>query len=479
MAEQVPSWPDKKKDQKALLRSRGIGLDHKRPWPYKWAQHEKGGDYDIYTVDKLKEMLGDRGLDVLGKKSVLIERLQADDNREGGVGSNGNNDSTPIGDKDQTVENEKEPEAVGKDKAYGNQEYGGNNDRDKAKTDDAQNDEPVAAEPESPTQQEETAAFHTFKNQRDESIKVNYHQETGEEKVLHDRFDFVKELLGKHTCDGARLALDEINWVLQHSPNWDDAILLGHLARATCLFFDGSMNEAMKHLKHILKNDPDNAKAVQLVKSIRLVRQERIENSEKQKQQADDARNDHNYTLALELYGKALEGLEACPSSEKIDSLKVILYCSRAACHTDLGQHAESIAECNKALQVNPRHFKARSQRLASNLQIGGIVELEDAFADYAELRKLASSDNERRLLSDLEAALGNYNLYKLLGINRDATQGQIRGAYRRLALKHHPDKRSINDQPRANSMFSKIFEAYKKLRDMNPIERRQYNQEL
>ncbi|MBN1250969.1 MAG: J domain-containing protein [Bacteroidales bacterium] len=53
---------------------------------------------------------------------------------------------------------------------------------------------------------------------------------------------------------------------------------------------------------------------------------------------------------------------------------------------------------------------------------------------------------------------------YKILGINKTATKSEIKSAYRKLALKYHPDK-NITD-PNTNEKFIKIKEAYEVLND-------------
>jgi molecular chaperone DnaJ len=63
-------------------------------------------------------------------------------------------------------------------------------------------------------------------------------------------------------------------------------------------------------------------------------------------------------------------------------------------------------------------------------------------------------------------------DLYEVLGVTRDATQDEIKRAYRRLAREHHPD---VNHQdPDADRRIKEINLAYQTLAD--PAKRRQYD---
>lgn len=60
---------------------------------------------------------------------------------------------------------------------------------------------------------------------------------------------------------------------------------------------------------------------------------------------------------------------------------------------------------------------------------------------------------------------------YEVLGVPRNATQEEIKQAYRRLARQYHPD---VNKSPDAEEKFKEINEAYQVLSD--PEKRRQYD---
>ncbi len=62
---------------------------------------------------------------------------------------------------------------------------------------------------------------------------------------------------------------------------------------------------------------------------------------------------------------------------------------------------------------------------------------------------------------------------YKVLGVSRDATQDQIKKAFRKLAVKYHPDKNPGNKE--AEVRFKEITEAQEVLGD--PEKRRRYDQ--
>ncbi|MGH8772481.1 MAG: DnaJ domain-containing protein, partial [Burkholderiales bacterium] len=62
---------------------------------------------------------------------------------------------------------------------------------------------------------------------------------------------------------------------------------------------------------------------------------------------------------------------------------------------------------------------------------------------------------------------------YDILGLNRDASDNEIRKAYRKLAMKYHPDRNP--DNPKTEERFKEAKEAYEILSE--PSKRNAYDQ--
>lgn len=65
---------------------------------------------------------------------------------------------------------------------------------------------------------------------------------------------------------------------------------------------------------------------------------------------------------------------------------------------------------------------------------------------------------------------MGN-EYYELLGVEKNASEADIKKSYKKLAMQYHPDR---NKEPDAEDKFKKISEAYQVLSD--PQKRQQYD---
>ena len=85
--------------------------------------------------------------------------------------------------------------------------------------------------------------------------------------------------------------------------------------------------------------------------------------------------------------------------------------------------------------------------------------------------------DGSRLVLNSprfLRARVGRHNVLHVPNIDRKATGEQIRDAYRKLALRWHPD---LNPDPRAEETFKSLYKAYRCLAD--PDTRARYDEIL
>src|SRR3970282_2103252 len=69
-----------------------------------------------------------------------------------------------------------------------------------------------------------------------------------------------------------------------------------------------------------------------------------------------------------------------------------------------------------------------------------------------------------RRPSCRLGRHMAQRDYYEVLGVNRDASEDNIRKAYRKLAMKWHPDRNP--DNPKAEDHFKEAQAAYEVLSD-------------
>lgn len=130
--------------------------------------------------------------------------------------------------------------------------------------------------------------------------------------------------------------------------------------------------------------------------------------------------------------------------------IRATLLSNRATTLLKLNRHEDALTDTDASIELSPNSFKALRTRARINLHLekydACVADFKSAITE-AQNEGSATEADVRALKSELkkaEAALKRSktkDYYKILGVARDATESEIKKAYRRESLKHHPDK--------------------------------------
>ena len=100
----------------------------------------------------------------------------------------------------------------------------------------------------------------------------------------------------------------------------------------------------------------------------------------------------------------------------------------------------ESIQDCTSALELDDKYFKAVLRRAKSYMDL---EMYDEAVRDYELANKMDRGNQEvRQLLQQAKLEVKKAkrkDYYKILGVSKDANDDEIKKAYRKRALVHHP----------------------------------------
>lgn len=213
-----------------------------------------------------------------------------------------------------------------------------------------------------------------------------------------------------------------------------------------------------------------------------------------------------NYAEAVEHYTAALS------STVESRPFAAVCFSNRAAAYKAMGRVIDAIADCNVAIALDGSYLKASSRRASlfemirdyhrATMDLHRVASLlakqvEEKVGqrgpsdelNYNELRQVQQWQSTMEEEAKKEIPL---NMYLILGVDLSVTAAEIKKAYRKAALRHHPDKAcqslarsdTIDDglwkevmqevHKDADILFKMIGEAYVTLSD--PIKRSRYD---
>merc|ERR1712193_35283 len=143
---------------------------------------------------------------------------------------------------------------------------------------------------------------------------------------------------------------------------------------------------------------------------------------------------------------------------------------NRATVAAKLKRFAESVSDCDEALKLDEKYLKAFLRRGRSYMEL---EKYDDAVRDFEQINKMERGNQEyRQLLSNAKLELKKSkrkDYYKILGVDRSANDEEIKKAYRKRALVHHPDRHSgasEEEKKEHERKFKEVGEAYGVLSD-------------
>ena len=219
--------------------------------------------------------------------------------------------------------------------------------------------------------------------------------------------------------------------------------------------------DGIGHFKQVLRSDPEHAASKHALKAAKA--------QLKHKQRGNEKFRDGDLPDAMACYSSALE-LDPDNNLGMCHVLRV----NRAVVQGKLGATDAAISDCTAALGIDARYTKARMKRADLYVQKG---DLDEAQEDYSQVLVEEPAHKQRaqiqKALRDIEAKLKaaekqTENLYAVLGIGESATATEIKKAYRKMAMKHHPDRvQGEQEKRRAEKQFKHITKAYTTLSDV------------
>ncbi len=130
-----------------------------------------------------------------------------------------------------------------------------------------------------------------------------------------------------------------------------------------------------------------------------------------------------------------------------------------------LKDYKGAIADCTRALELDPTYTKARKTKAKALGESGNWEEAVREYKAIAESNPSEPGIQKEVRNAELELKKSKRkDYYKILGVEKDATDNDIKKAYRKLAIVHHPDKNP--DDEEAAEKFKEIGEAYETLSD-------------
>ncbi|XP_077590857.1 dnaJ homolog subfamily C member 7 [Stigmatopora nigra] len=238
--------------------------------------------------------------------------------------------------------------------------------------------------------------------------------------------------------------------------------------RALCLYYEDCIDKAVQFFVQALRMAPDHEKARLACRNAKALKAKKEEGNKAFKEGRLDA--------AYVLYSEALT---IDPNNIKTNAK---LYCNRATVGSKLKKVEQAIQDCTKAIKLDESYIKAYLRRAQCCMET---EQYEEAVRDYDKVYQTEKTKEHKQLLKQAQLELKKSkrnDYYKVLGVDKSANEEEIKKAYRKRALLHHPDRHSgaaAEVQKEEEKKFKEVGEAFSVLSDPKKKSRYDSGQDL
>lgn len=221
--------------------------------------------------------------------------------------------------------------------------------------------------------------------------------------------------------------------------------------RGRVLYGQGDNEKAISFFRMAVSCDPDFRDAIKWLRIVQKL--------DRMKEEGNAEFKSGRYQAAILKYSGALE----VDATNKGMNAKLLQ--NRAQCKIKLKQYDEAIADSDRAVSLDPGYTKARKTKANALGQAG---KWEDSVKEWKAIHDLDPEDRTipkeiRKAELELKKSQRK-DYYKIMGLEKDAGPDEIKRAYRKMAVKLHPDKNPGDEH--AEEKFKDMQEAYETLSD-------------